>query len=130
MNLVNLTLTVAFVSGAYLAWIYVPLWMDDLDVKQAVAAGLGQLTSALGAEPERVRGEMVRRFSTVGTHWEERDGRQVEVPGLGLGPRDIQIEREGQVVRVTVDYARTVKLVPLERYWTVPFHVTREGVAR
>lgn len=132
MNLVSLTLTVAFLSGAYLAWLYVPLWLDNLDVKQAVSGGLGQLTSELGAEPEKVRAEVLRRLSTIGTHWVERDGRQVEVPGLGLDARDVQIEREGdtKVVRVTVDYNRTVKLVPLERYWSVPFHVMREGVAR
>jgi hypothetical protein len=132
VNLVSLTLTVAFLSGAYLAWLYVPLWLDNLDVKQAVSGGLGQLTSELGADPERVRADVVRRLSNVGTHWEERDGRQVEVPGLGLDARDVQIEREGdtKVVRVTVDYNRTVKLVPLERYWSVPFHVMREGVAR
>jgi hypothetical protein len=132
VNVVNVTLTVALLSGAYLAWIYVPLWLDNLDVKQAVSAGVGQLTSELGADPERVRAEVVRRLSNVGAHWEERDGRQVEVPGLGLDARDVQIERDGEtkVVRLTVDYSRTVKLVPLERYWSVPFHVTREGVAR
>ena len=132
VNLVSLTLTVAFLSGAYLAWIYVPLWLDTLDVKQAVSAGVGQLTSELGADPERVRAEVVRRLSNVGSHWEERDGRQVEVPGLGLDAGDVKLERDGEtkVVRLTVDYHRTVKLVPLERYWSVPFHVTREGVTR
>jgi hypothetical protein len=132
VNLVSLTLTVAFLSGAYLAWIYVPLWLDNLDVKQAVSAGVGQLTSELGADPERVRAEVVRRLSNVGSHWEERDGRQVEVPGLGLDAGDVKLERDGEtkVVRLTVDYHRTVKLVPLERYWSVPFHVMREGVTR
>jgi len=93
---------------------------------------MGQLTSELGADPARVRAEVVRSLATVGTHWEERDGRQVEVPGLGLDAGDVQLERnpETKVVRITVDYTRTVKLVPLERYWSIPFHVTREGVAR
>ncbi len=132
MNLVSLTLTVAFLSGAYLAWLYVPLWLDNLDVRQALSAGVGQLTSELGADPARVSAEVVRSLATVGTHWEERDGRQVEVPGLGLDARDVQLERdpETKVVRITVDYTRTVKLVPLERYWSIPFHATREGVAR
>src|SRR4030095_16159064 len=95
VNLVRLTLTVAFLSGAYLAWIYVPLWLDNLEVKQAVAAGVGQLASELGADPERVRAEFVRRLSNVGSHWEERDGRQVEVPGLGLDAGDVKLERDG-----------------------------------
>jgi hypothetical protein len=28
---------------------------------------------------------------------------------------------------VTVDYLRTVKLKPLDRYWTVKFHTSREA---
>ena len=42
------------------------------------------------------------RLRTVGTHWEEQDGKQVEVPGLGLGPEDIQVERapDGHTGRV------------------------------
>ncbi len=44
----------------------------------------------------------------------------------------MQIERgaDGKSGRVTVDYARTVRLKPLNRYWTLRFHTTREGRVR
>jgi hypothetical protein len=130
VNLVNLTLTVAVVSGAYLAWIYIPLWLDDLDVREALAAGVGQLTSEnLGMTEAAIQKTIAIRLANVGYHWEEQDGRQVQVPGLGLEPDEVQIQRspDGKSGRVTVDYARTVKLKPLERYWTLKFHTTREA---
>lgn len=132
VNLVSLTLLVAVVSGAYLAWIYVPLWLDDLDVREALAAGVGQLTAENSLDAAGVQQMVAGRLSRVGSHWEEQDGKQIEVPGLGLEPDDVQIERgaDGKSGRVTVDYARTVRLKPLNRYWTLRFHTTREGVVR
>ena len=130
MNLVNLTLTVAFVSAVYLTWIYVPLWLDDLDVREALAAGASQLTSeSLGATEAGVQKKVAIGLNQVGYHWEEQDGQQVQVRGLGLEPDDVQIERakDGNSARLTVDYARTVKLKPLERYWTLRFHTSREA---
>jgi len=125
VNLVNLTLFAAHVSGVYLLWIWVPLWLDDLDVREALAAAVGQLGDP--AHDDRVRLLAAGRLATVGTHWEERDGKQVEVQGLEVHPEDIQIEREGRLGRASLDYDRTVKLKPLEQYWTIHFHTMREG---
>ena len=133
MNLVNLTLLVAVVAGAYLAWLYIPLWLDDLDVREALAAGVGQLTSEnLGMTEAAIQKTVATRLANVGYHWEEQDGRQVQVPGLGLEADDVQIERapDGKSGRLTVDYARTVKLKPLEQYWTLRFHTSREAMLK
>ena len=133
MNLVSLTLLVAVVAGAYLAWVYIPLWLDDLDVREALAAGVGQLTSEnLGMTEAAIQKTVANRLARVGYHWEEQDGRQVQVPGLGIEADDVQIERgaDGKSGRLSVDYARTVKLKPLERYWTLRFHTSREAVLK
>ena len=133
MNLVSLTLTVAVVAGVYLAWIYIPLWLDDLDVREALAAGVGQLTSEnLGMTEAAIQKTVANRLAKVGYHWEEQDGRQVQVPGLGLEAEDVQIERgaDGKSGRLSVDYVRTVKLRPLDRYWTLRFHTSREATLR
>ena len=133
VNLVNVTLTVAVVSTAYLGWIYIPLWLDDLDVREALAAGVGQLTSEnLGMTEAAIQKTVATRLANVGYHWEEQDGRQVQVPGLGLEADDVQIERapDGKSGRLTVDYARTVKLKPLEQYWTLRFHTSREATLK
>ena len=133
MNLVSLTLLVAVVAGAYLAWLYIPLWLDDLDVREALAAGVGQLTSEnLGMTEAAIQKTVANRLARVGYHWEEQDGRQVQVPGLGIEADDVQIERgaDGKSGRLSVDYARTVKLKPLEQYWTLRFHTSREAMLK
>jgi hypothetical protein len=133
VNLVSLTLTVAVVAGAYLAWIYIPLWLDDLDVREALAAGVGQLTSEnQGMTEAAIQKTVASRLAQVGYHWEEQDGRQVQVPGLGIEAEDVQIERgrDGRSGRLSVDYARTVKLKPVERYWTLRFHTSREAMLK
>ncbi len=134
VNLVSLTLLVAAVSGAYLAWIYVPLWLDDLDVRETLAAAAGQLvdTAAISPDQNNIRQIVAGKLKKVGTHWEDQDGKNVELPGLGVAPEDVQIEAspDGRSARVTLDYARTVKLRPLERYWTIQFHTAREGSIR
>jgi len=126
VNVVNLTLTVAVVSGAYLAWIYIPLWLDDLDVREALAAGVGQLTSEnLGMTEDAIQKGVAARLAHVGYHWED----QVQVPGLGVEPDDVQVERskDGRSGKLTVDYSRTVRLKPLNQYWTLRFHTSREA---
>lgn len=133
MNLVSLTLLVAVVAGAYLAWLYIPLWLDDLDVREALAAGVGQLTSeSLGMTEAAIQKTVANRLARVGYHWEEQDGRQVQVPGLGIEAEDVQIERgaDGKSGRLSVDYVRTVKLKPLEQYWTLRFHTSREAMLK
>src|SRR5262249_30055340 len=128
-----LTLALVVVSGAYLAWVYVPLWLDDLDVREAVAAGVGQLTSEnSGKDAPAIQTMVAARLGKVGTHWEEQDGKQVEVPGLGLAADDIQVERsqDGKSGKVAVDYTRTVKLKPLDQYWTLKFHTAREATLK
>ena len=133
MNLVNLTLLVAVVAGAYLAWLYIPLWLDDLDVREALAAGVGQLTSEnLGMTEAAIQKTVANRLARVGYHWEEQDGRQAQVPGLGIEADDVQIERgaDGKSGRLSVDYVRTVKLKPLEQYWTLRFHTSREATLK
>jgi len=130
VKLVNLTLTVAFVSAVYLAWLYVPLWFDDLDVSEALAAGGNQLSMASGTlNAAAVQRSVADKLAKVGYHWEEQDGQQVERRGLGLDPEDVKVEGgpDQKLGRITVDYARTVKLKPLERYWTVRFHNSHEA---
>jgi len=133
VNLVSLTLLVAVVAGAYLAWLYIPLWLDDLDVREALAAGVGQLTSEnLGMTEAAIQKVVANRLAHVGYHWEEQDGRQAQVPGLGIEADDVQIERgaDGKSGRLSVDYVRTVKLKPLEQYWTLRFHTSREAMLK
>ena len=129
MNLVSLALLLLVGGAAYAGWLFVPLWLDDLDVREALAVGFGQLP----VEPDqRVRELVMAKLRSVGSHWEEQNGKQVEVPGLGIGLEDIQVERDprANTGRVAIDYTRMVKLKPLDRFWPVHFLAERSGVLR
>ena len=130
VNLVNTTLFLAVTAVAYLAWLYIPLWLDDLDVREAVSIGFGQLSSGgPSLDTARVQRAVADQLSRVGKHWEEKDGAQVEAFGLGIAPEEVVVERgtDGRRGRVSVEYARTVRLKPLDQTWTVHFHTEQEG---
>jgi hypothetical protein len=129
VNLVKLTLLLLVAGGAYAGWIFVPLWLDDLDVREAVAVGFGQLPVE---GDQRIRELVMAKLRNVGSHWEDQDGKHVEVPGLGIAMDDIQVERNPQAStgRVAIDYTRMVKLKPLDRFWPVHFLAERSGVLR
>jgi hypothetical protein len=130
VNLVNLTLLLLLLGGGYAAYLFIPLWLDDLDMREAVAAAFGQLST--DSDDTRIRAVVLSRARSVGTHWEEQDGKQVELPGLGVEPSDVVIERkaEGGEARVRVDYTRTVRLRPFHRFYSVAFHTERSGIPR
>jgi hypothetical protein len=130
VNLVNLTLLLLLLGGGYAAYLFIPLWLDDLDMREAVAAAFGQTST--NPDDNYIRAVVLQRARSVGTHWEEQDGKQVELPGLGVEPGDVVIERkaEGGQVRVAVDYTRTVRLRPLQRFYSVAFHTEKSGTPR
>src|SRR5262245_66559475 len=84
VNLVNTTLLLLLLGGGYWAYLYIPLWLDDLDIRESVAAAFGQMSTNF--DDQYIRSVVLSRARTVGTHWEEQAGKRVEVPGLGLDP--------------------------------------------
>ena len=126
----NLTLLLLLLGGGYAAYLFIPLWLDDLDMREAVAAAFGQTST--DSDDNHIRALILEKARRVGTHWEEQDGKQVEVPGLGVEPGDVVIERKGGggEVRVRVDYTRTVRLRPLQRFYSVAFHPEKAGTPR
>lgn len=125
----NLTLLLLLLGGGYAAYLFIPLWLDDLDMREAVAAAFAQASTNSDND---IRSVVLQRARSVGTHWEEQDGKQVELPGLGVEPGDVLIERKGEggEVRVRVDYTRTVRLRPLQRFYSVAFHTEKSGTPR
>ncbi len=127
VNLVTLFLLLALVAAGYAAWLLVPLYLDNLDMREAVTATFNRM----GADPEdaRIRNYLVGRAKGIGTHWETHSGERVEKPGLGLTEEDVVIERDpaAQTGRVQVDYQREVRLWPTDAYKTLDFHVEKAG---
>ncbi|WP_146209884.1 hypothetical protein [Vitiosangium sp. GDMCC 1.1324] len=120
----------ALVAGViYLGVMIVPFYVDNLDVKEAVAVAHNQLVQ--GADDFELRNTILDRTSRMGTHWErDQFDRDILVPGLGLTEDQIIIERSSVTpnVRIQVDYTRRVRFKPTNIVHTLHFRVVKDGI--
>jgi hypothetical protein len=127
VNFVTLVLLLGLAAGGYCAWLFVPIYLDNLDMREASTAAFNRM----GADPDndRVRVYLLSRTQKIGTHWESEGGTRVEKPGLDLTDSDLILERDTyeHTGRVQIDYQRQVRLWPTERFFTVDFHVEKAG---
>ena len=129
VSLGTLVLLLLLGGAVYVGALYLPLWVDSLDVKEAVAAAHNlagrNLNDAL------LRNEIRTRTAQMGTH-EEQDtwGNVRSVPGLGLTDEQILIERNPVTgsVRIEVEWDRVVTLRPTRRAHTFHFRAVKEGI--
>jgi hypothetical protein len=129
VSLGTLVMLALVASGIYFVVMVAPLYVDHMDVKEAVSVA----HNLAGRNPNDgvLRAEIRERTSRMGEHV-EKDTWGVErvVPGLGLTDEQILIERSGitQNVRIEVTYERSVRLKPLDYVHTVQFSAVREGL--
>ncbi|HMK73631.1 MAG TPA: hypothetical protein VK454_09840 [Myxococcaceae bacterium] len=127
VNLVTLVLVLGVAAVAYLGWIFIPPWMDNLDMREATTAAFNRM--AVDPDDSRIRIFLLAKAKTTGSHWENRGGSRVEVRGLGLSESDIVIERdaESRSGRVSIDYQREIQLRPTDYFQTLDFHAEKAG---
>ena len=127
VSVLNLLLLLGLVAAGYLAWTFVPVWLDSLDVREASSAAFNRM--AVDPDLDRIRSYFLDRTKRIGTHWESEGGTRVEKPGLGLTPADILIERDAaeHTGHIQLDYQREVRLWPTDRFVSVDFHVDKAG---
>lgn len=117
----------AAIAAIYCGIIFLPVWADNFDVREAVAAAYN--TSGRN-DDEKLRELIRERTKETATHLAvDEFGYAVEKPGLGLTDEQILIERDtvrGQI-KVEVKYQRRVKMKPLKRIVRWNFEVKREG---
>jgi hypothetical protein len=129
---VNLIGVVMLAGITYAIWwivTYSTVYLDNLDVKDAVNSAFNQSVRAADAD---LRQGIVRRlnFSPLGWHWEETDsGERVRKPGLGVPDEGIEIERDdvANTILVRVTYEREVELLPFDKLDMVKFVVEKQG---
>jgi len=122
----------ALLAAIYWTAMFGPLYLDNLNVKEAAEIGLSGY--AEGADYMRML--TLRRINQqsvntkpIGSHMEEtEDGRVVEVPGLGLTDENVIVDYDEQkrFARITIRYQRTVRLKPTQSKSVVDFEVTKE----
>jgi hypothetical protein len=127
VSLVSLVLLLGLAAGGYCAWLFVPVYVDNLDVREASTAAFNRM--AADPDNDRVRTFLLNRTKQIGTHWESEGGTRVEKRGLDLTDSDLILERDAEehTGHVQVDYQREVRLWPTERFVTVDFHVEKAG---
>jgi len=124
----GLVLLILVVGGIYLGAMFVPFYVDNMDVKEAVAAAFNRSPTADDDSLVRL---IIERTSQMGTHWEtDQFDQDILVPGLGLTADNITIERStvSPNVRIEVEYTRRVRLKPTHNVRVVRFHVVKEGI--
>jgi hypothetical protein len=129
VSLGTLVLLLLLGGAVYFAALYVPLWVDSLDVREAVAAAHN--LAGQNRNDAVLRNEIRHRTAQMGTH-EETDsfGDTVTVPGLGLTDEQILIERNEVTgsVFIEVDWERVVTLWPTRSEHTFSFSAVKEGI--
>ncbi|WP_309891731.1 hypothetical protein [Archangium sp.] len=116
-------------GGIYLGVMFVPVYVDNFTVKEAVTVAHNRI--AQGADDESIRNVIMERTSRLGYHWErDRFDQNIRVPGLGLQPEQIIVERSMVTpsVKIQVDYERRVRFAPSKYVRTIRFRVVREGI--
>jgi len=127
VSVVSLVLLLGLAAAAYAGWVYIPAYLDNLDVREASTAAFNRM--AVDPENDRIRLYLMDRIKRIGTHWDSEGGTYEEKPGLGLTDADVLIDRDTaeHSGRIQVDYQRQVKLWPSERFYFIDFHVEKAG---
>lgn len=116
-------------GGIYFVAMVAPLYVDHLDVKEAVVAAHN--LAGRNSNDGVLRQEIRLRTSRMGQHVEKDTwGVEKVVPGLGLTDDQIVIERSSvtQNVRIEVVYEREVQFKPSNYIHTVRFSAVQEGL--
>lgn len=128
-NLGNLAVLAAIASAIYVAAKVVPLYVDNLDVQEAVEAAFN--LAGRNNNDSLLRAEIRDRTSRMGSHvatdsW----GVDHVVPGLGLTDDQILIERSRITdnVRIEVTYQREVDLSLFNYVHMLELRAVKEGI--
>lgn len=129
VSLGNLVLLALLAGVIYAAALMVPVYIDNFTVKEAVAAAHNKAIQVY--DEQSMRNTILERTGRLGYHWEyDKFGKPIRMPGLGLTPEQIIIERSQVTpsVLVKVEYDRTVRFKPSSYARTIHFSVVKEGI--
>jgi hypothetical protein len=128
-NLGTLAVLAAIASAIYVAAKVMPLYVDNLDVKEAVEAAFN--LAGRNNNDGLLRAEIRDRTSRMGSHVETDSwGNDIVVPGLGLTDEQIVIERSRvtENVRIEVTYQREVDLSLFNYVHVLELKAVKEGI--
>lgn len=113
---VGLLLLASIVSGVYLAWVWVPVYILEYEVKAVVRDFVNQ--SVKDPADEALKKAMCGKLrSLLQESQVGEDGKKIRVPVVNVAPEDVTWERdrEAKTLRVAFDWSRTVEYPYLDR---------------
>jgi len=127
---VSLLLILAVVSGAYLGWIWVPIYAERYAVKQVVHDYMNKAVK--DRDDATLQRNMVDKIrSLVQVEGVDAYGRATKVPAIQIDERDLTWERDTQsqppMLRVSLVYTREVEYPFLDRTVTKVFEIELEN---
>lgn len=132
-NPLTVLLVVALLGGLFYGFHVGPLYLDNLDVKEACQSAINTWTS----EDSLVKGQgaLLRRLnlSDLGWHYaENEDGAEVIKPGLGIPEENMVLEEDPSGLERTcrVTYSRTIQFTPLKKRKTYSYVVQVKQVMK
>lgn len=119
----------ALAAAGYYGWHVVPLYMDNVDVREAA----DQAFNVYVLDGEKAASEMLmlRLNGKIGWHYEVDDeGVEQVKPGLGLTEDNYLIEFDEKTRKLTVriEYQRTIEFAGLKKRKTYPFLAQKSAV--
>ena len=126
----SLLLLLALAGAAYLAWVWVPVYIVHYEIKQVVRDYMNQAVKQPndGELVARMLDRVARLHTVVG---EDEAGRRTETPVIAIDPRDVIWERDTDVtpplLRVSLVYEREIEYPWLERRTIKTFAIDLEN---
>lgn len=105
-------------AGAYVAWVWVPVYAENYAVKQVVHDYMNQAVK--NRDDEALRRQMVAKLRSLAkVEVPDANGERVSVPAVELEEGDVLWERDASsqppMLRVSFEYTREVPLPLLDR---------------
>ena len=126
VNPISVVVILLIAAGVYYVAIFAPIYLDNIDVTDAVVSAYNQTGQAPDAT---ILTNLRDRLKRIGTHREPNDdGELVEVMGLGIPDENVVYElNPDNTVTVSVNYVREVRLKPTGKWTRVKFSPTKHG---
>lgn len=126
VNPLSVLVILAIAAAIYYVAIFSPVYLDNIDVTDAVVSAYNQS----GQVPdEQIKGVLRDKLKRIGTHREPNaDGELEEKMGLGVPDEDVVYEvNPDNTVTVQVKYFREVRLKPTGKWTKVKFSPSKHG---
>jgi hypothetical protein len=127
---VTAVLLLALAAGAYLAWVWGPVYVVHYEVAQVVQDYMNQAVK--NRDDSDLVEKMCQKIRAL--HTEERagvDGRPERVPAVEVRPGDVSWERDlaatPKMLRVSFAYTRTIEYPWIGQAVEKTFEIRREG---